>query len=183
MLSALFLRKPVRAREMVALALTYGGIGLVMSGAMGGENRDFALGAALVFGSALAYAVYLVAGSDVVRRVGSLRFSAWATAIASILCVAQFLVLRPLSALDLPASVFGLAAIMAVVSTVLPVFMTAEALRRLGANQVALFGALGPVSAIGLANLGLEETLSWVQVVGAALVLGGVLLVTLKPRA
>jgi drug/metabolite transporter (DMT)-like permease len=46
-----------------------------------------------------------------------------------------------------------------------------------------MIGALGPVSAIILGYLGLDETLTLVQIAGAALVLGGVLLVTLKPSS
>jgi drug/metabolite transporter (DMT)-like permease len=182
-LSALFLGKRAGGRDLLALALTYGGVALVMAEAARGENRDFALGAGLVFCAAVTYAIYLVAGSDVVRRVGSLRFAAWATAVASVLCILQFLALRPLGTLaDLSPKVYALALVMAVVSTVLPVLMTAEALRRIGANQVALVGALGPVSAIGLGHVGLDETLTWLQVGGAVLVLAGVLLVTLKAQ-
>ena len=47
---------------------------------------------------------------------------------------------------------------MAVSRTVLPVFMTSEALRRIGANQVALVGALGPVTTIFFGWLGLDES-------------------------
>ncbi|HYE51510.1 MAG TPA: DMT family transporter [Azospirillaceae bacterium] len=180
-LSALFLRKPIGRREVASLVLTYGGVALVLSGSMGGGNTNLPLGAALIIGSAAAYAVYLVAGSRVIPRVGSMRFTAWATTVACVLCIAQFLVLRPLSALDLPWQVFALSAVMAVVSTVLPIFMTAEALKRIGANHVALVGALGPVSAIGLGHVGLDESLSLLQGLGSVLVLGGVLLVSLKP--
>jgi drug/metabolite transporter (DMT)-like permease len=69
---------------------------------------------------------------------------------------------------------------MALVSTVLPVFMTSEALRRIGANQVALYGALGPVTTIFFGWMGLDEIMTPVQLAGALLVLGGVLLVTFK---
>ena len=40
-----------------------------------------------------------------------------------------------------------------------PVFLTAEALRRVGANTVAIVGALGPVSTIALGWIGLEEAM------------------------
>ncbi|MGH6958881.1 MAG: EamA family transporter, partial [Dongiaceae bacterium] len=67
------------------------------------------------------------------------------------------------------------------ISTVGPVFMTAEALRRIGANDVAMIGALGPVSTIALGWIGLDERLTLVQIAGAALVLVGVVLVSLRP--
>ena len=75
---------------------------------------------------------------------------------------------------------YGLAIAMAVVSTVLPVFITSEALKRIGANQVALYGALGPATTIFFGWLGLDEIMTPVQLAGAALVLAGVVLVTLK---
>lgn len=146
--------------------------------AVGASNTDLPLGAALVFASAVGYAVYLVAGSQVVRRVGSLRFTAYAMTVASGFCIAQFLLLRPLSALDMPHQVYGLAIAMALVSTVLLVFITSEALRRIGANHVALVGALGPVTTIFFGWIGLDEHMTPIQLAGAALVLSGVLLVS-----
>jgi len=183
LLSAWFLKKPPTRRDLIALVITYAGVALVVSRVAGGDNANFILGALLVFGSAVAYAVYLVVGSHVVHRVGSMRFAAYATSVAGMLAILQFFALRPMSALDLPWQVYGLAVLIAVVSTVIPIFMTAEALRRIGANDVAMIGALGPVSAIFLGYLGLDETLTPVQMGGAALVLMGVLLVTLKPSS
>ncbi len=183
LLSALFLGKRVGSRELVALVVSYAGLGLVLSRAFGSANPNLLLGALLVFGSAVSYAVYLVTSGQVVQRIGSMRFTAYATSVASVLCIAQFLLLRPLSALDLPPQVYGLAAAMGVLCTVLPVFMTSEALRRIGANHVAIIGAAGPVTTIFLGWLGLEEHMTALQIVGAVLVLSGVMLVTIRPRA
>ena len=182
-LSAVFLKKPVKRRDVIALAVTYAGVALVASRYLGGENANFFLGAMLVFGSATAYAVYLVIGSHVVHSIGSMRFAAYATSVAGVMAILQFFALRPMSALDLPWQVYGLAVLIAVVSTVIPIFMTAEALKRIGANDVAMIGALGPVSAIFLGYVGLDETLTLVQVAGAVLVLAGVLLVSLQPSS
>jgi len=180
LLSMAFLHKRPTAREVVALAVTYAGVALVMANAAQDANRNLLLGAALCFASAAGYAVYLVAGSQVVQRVGSMRFTAYATSVASVFCILQFLLLRPLAALHMPPQVYGLAIAMAIVSTVLPVFITTEALRRIGANEVALFGALGPVTTLFFGWMGLDESMTPVQLVGAALVLAGVVLVTLK---
>lgn len=182
LLSALFLGKYVSRRDIVALVISYAGLALVLSQGFAGENRNLMLGALLVFGSALCYAVYLVSSSQVVARIGSMRFTAYATSVASLLCILQFLLLRPLSALELPPQVYGLAIAMAVGCTVLPVFATSEALRRIGANQVAIIGAVGPVTTIFLGWLGLEESMTVLQIIGAALVLAGVSLVTIKRK-
>jgi drug/metabolite transporter (DMT)-like permease len=180
-LSALFLRKRPAPRELVALAITYCGVALVLSNSIGGQNVNLPLGTGLVFASATAYAIYLVVGSQMVQRLGSVRFTAYSMTVATFFCIAQFLLLRPLGALDLPPQVYTLAIAMALFSTVLPVFMTSEALRRIGANHVALVGALGPVTTIFFGYAGLDEVMTLMQVLGAALVLAGVLLVTLKP--
>jgi drug/metabolite transporter (DMT)-like permease len=180
LLSMAFLHKHPTAREVVALGVTYSGVALVMANAAQGANKDLVLGAALCFASAAGYAVYLVAGSRVVQRVGSMRFTAYAMTVASGFCLLQFAIMRPLSALHLPPQVYGLAIAMALVATVLPVFITSEALRRIGASQVALFGALGPVTTLFFGWMGLDEVMTPVQLAGAALVLAGVVLVTLK---
>jgi drug/metabolite transporter (DMT)-like permease len=180
LLSMAFLNKRPTAREVVALGVTYSGVALVMANAAQGANKDLVLGAALCFASAAGYAVYLVAGSQVVRRVGSMRFTAYAMTVASGFCLLQFAIMRPLSALHMPPQVYGLAIAMALVATVLPVFITTEALKRIGANQVALFGALGPVTTVFFGWVGLDEVMTPVQLAGAALVLAGVVLVTLK---
>jgi drug/metabolite transporter (DMT)-like permease len=180
LLSFLFLKKAPTWRELVALMVSYAGIVLVVSNQIGGDNRLFALGAAFVFASALCYAGYLVAGSQVVKRVGSMRFTAYSTVVATVPAVLQFALLEPLAALDLPAAVWGYAIVLATVSTVLPLFLQAEALNRIGANHFALVGAIGPVSVAVTSALGLDEPFTWVQALGGALVIFGVLLVSLK---
>ena len=79
-----------------------------------------------------------------------------------------------------PQTVWIYAIVLATLSTVLPVFLQAEALRRIGANHFALIGAVGPVSVAITSALGLDEPFTWVQAVGGALVIFGVLLVSLK---
>lgn len=180
-LSWFALGKPAGRREVAALAITYVGLALVLARAAAGQHENLPLGAALVFGSAAAYAIYLVAGTEVIRRVGSVRFTALALSWASLAVILQFVLLRPLAALALPWQVYALAFAMAVGCTVAPTFMTAEALKRVGANETAIVGALGPVSTIALGWLGLDERMTGVQIVGALLVLAGVLMVSVRP--
>jgi drug/metabolite transporter (DMT)-like permease len=183
LLSAIFFKKPIGGRAVLALVLTYAGVALVMSNLIGAPSADLPLGGALVFASAIAFAIYLVGSGELVLRVGSMRFTGYAMTVAAFCCAAQFLLLRPWSALDLPPVVYGLAATMAIVCTVIPTFLMNEALRRIGANQVALLGALGPVATIVLGYLGLDELMSGLQIAGGLLVLVGVLLVTIRPVA
>ncbi|WP_244592254.1 DMT family transporter [Azospirillum palustre] len=183
LLSAMFLGKRIGLREVVALVVSYAGVALVVWSEIGTGHPDFATGAALVFMGAFLYSIYLVGSSRVVQRIGSMRFTAYAMTAACLCCILQFLVLRPLSALDLPLPVYGLSAVMAVVCTVLPVLMTAEALRRVGPNLVALSGAIGPVSAAVFGYLVLAEPMGWLQLAGAALTVAGVMIISLWKTA
>jgi len=180
LLSFLFLHKKPTWREIAALGLSYAGIALVLSNQLSEESRLFALGAALVFASALCYAAYLVAGSQVVKRVGSMRFTAYSTVVATVPAVIQFFAIESAEALALPFAVWAYAIVLATVCTVLPLFLQAEALNRIGANHFALIGAVGPVSVAITSALGLDEPFTAVQALGGALVIFGVLLVSLK---
>jgi len=181
-LSFFFFKKRPTRREMASLVMSYAGIALVVSDQIGTshEGKLFLFGVLLVFASALCYAGYLVAGSQVVRRIGSMRFTAYSMAVATLPALAQFFLLEPLSALALPASVWLYAIILATVSTVLPLFLQAEALRRIGATEFALVGAVSPVSVAVMSAAGLGEPFGFPQIAGAVLVIGGVLLVSLK---
>ena len=182
LLSFLFLGKRPGVRELAALAITYAGIAMVVSNQFGAaaEGGLFLLGVALVFGSALYYAVYLVAGSQLVHRVGSMRFTAYTMIVSTLPAVLQFFLLEPVAALQLPPGVWWYAGLMATLSTVLPVFLQAEALKRIGANQFALVGAVGPVSVAIVSALGLGESFTGIQAAGGLLAICGVLLVSLK---
>ncbi len=181
LLSFLFLHRRPSSRELSALVVTYCGVALVLSSqAAGVRGKLFLLGAALVFASALFYAIYLVAGSQLIRRVGSMRFTAYSMAIATVPSVLQFFLLEPVSALDLPPMVWVYSITLATVSTVLPLFLQAEALRRIAPSEFALIGALGPVSVAITSAVGLDEPFTWTQAMGGLLVIAGVLLVSLK---
>jgi drug/metabolite transporter (DMT)-like permease len=185
LLSLAFLKKRPARRELAALAISYAGIALVVSGQVGasGQDRLFLFGVLMCLSSALCYAIYLVAGSELTRRIGSMRFTAYTMIVATLPAAVQFAALEPVSALDLPAMIWWYLMFMVVFATVVPSFMVAEALKRIGANQFALIGAVGPVVTVYAGAVGLEEPVGAIQIAGGALVISGVLLVSLKPKA
>jgi len=185
LLSALMLRQPITRRAVAALVLSYAGIAFVFwhDIRFAGDAGATLQGGALVFASAILYALYLVQAGGVIARLGSARFIAWAMLASTLFVVAQFLLTRPLAALAVPRSIHAISLAMAVFSTVLPTWLIAESIRRMGANAASLVGSLGPVFTIGLGAMILGEAVHAIQLAGAALVLGGVMLVTLKPRS
>jgi len=184
-LSAVMRGRRITRRQVLALLISYGGIAFVFASDLrvAGDRSATLAGGALVFGSALAYALYLIDAGAVIARLGSLRFIAWAMLVSSVFVLAHFAVTRDIGLLRVPASIYALTLAMAIFSTVLPTWLIAEAIHRIGASTSSLIGSLGPVFTIGLGALLLGEAVQGIQLLGAALVLIGVLLVTLRPAA
>lgn len=174
LLSVLWLRTRVSPRQVAAIALSYVGVLVVFGQELRFEGSNVALGAALVFGSALSYAVYLVASGEVVKRVGALRLTGAASSIACVFAIAQLFVLRPASAAIVPEAVVWLSLLNAVFTTFAPVLMVMMAIERIGAPLAAQCGMVGPMSTIVLGVWLLGEPFTGWVIVGTLLVLAGV---------
>jgi drug/metabolite transporter (DMT)-like permease len=152
----LLFKTRVSRRQWLALGVSYIGV-LLVFGHDVQAGPTVALGAALVFGSAVSYALYLVFSGELVHRLGALRITGLSTSIASVLCIAQFFVLKPASAMAVPPEVLWLSALNATLCTFVPVLMTMIALERIGAGITAQVGMIGPMSTILLSVLVLGE--------------------------
>ncbi len=175
LLSLLLLGRCITLPEIMAVAVSYTGIALSLQqeGVLHGTQLLF--GALLVFGSALAYALYLIGSGELIARLGSRLFMAVSMVVSCLAMVVQFVLTRDFATLAQPLPVYGYGLLIAVFSTVLPAFMLAAAIQRIGAAHVSIIGGIGPVATIALAAVFLDEALSAMQVFGAALVITGVL--------
>ena len=161
--------------QRLSLLLCYAGVVLAMLHDLQHQPGQVWIGGALVLGSAIAYAVYLLRAAPLLQQLGSARVAAGATSIASVLALLQFFALRPPATLfSQPWPVHALSVAMAVFSTVLPIWLVSEAIRRLGAGSTAIIGSLGPVLTMLLAWAFLSEPLGALQILGALLVIIGV---------
>lgn len=178
-LSAVFLGKRIARAMLPPMLLCYLGIGLAVSHDLdlSHAGSNVALGCLLVFGSTLSYAVYLMLSGEEVKTLGATRVAAFATSVACVLSLLQFAVMRPLTSLAQPWQVHALALAMALLSTVLPIWLIAVAMRRIGAGATSMIGTLGPVLTLLFGWVFLGESLGAIQLLGAALVIAGVLLI------
>jgi drug/metabolite transporter (DMT)-like permease len=183
MIAAVLFKRRVTRRDVVAVVLSYLGIGLVFGREVLTQPGNVALGAFWVLLSALFYAVYLVGSGRVVGRVGSMRFACYAGLVSSVALVSHYLITTPDRSVILsqPEPVYWLSLLMATVSTVLPIVLTAEGIRRVGASHASIVASVGPVATIFLGFVFLGEEITAIQLAGAALVLAGVLAISL-PR-
>lgn len=179
-ITMLFYKRRAGRTELLALFVSYAGITLVFLHDMHVLQHDALLGSILVFASALAYAIYLVGAGQIIGKIGATRFTAYVMTVACAACLLQFAVTHTLADLKLPSRVYDLSVAMAIFSTVLPAFLLAEAMKRIGSSYTAMVGSIGPVSTIYLAYIFLGEQMSLIQICGSVLVLIGVLMISLK---
>ncbi len=160
--------------QILGMAISYCGVVLVFGHEIHLLGRDAAWGALLVLLSAISYALYLVYSGEMVRRLGSLRLVGLATSVACLCCIAQFVLLRPLSAAVVAPEVIWLSVLNATLCTAVPVLMVMMAIERIGAGLAAQTGMVGPMSTIlmGVLILG-EPFTAWVAA-GTALVIAGI---------
>lgn len=181
-LGVLIHRTPVRRPVVLALALCYGGIASVFLSDVGLLRRDALTGSLFVLGSAGAYAIYLVFGGSLMLRIGSMRFTALSMLVSTLCVLIHLAAVHPYTLLNLGLEVHLYSLLMAVVATVLPSLLLAAGIRRVGPGPAAVIGSAGPVSTILLASWFLDEPFTAAQALGTALVLSGVLLVSLSKK-
>jgi len=167
----------------VAMAVSYAGVLLVFGHEVRFDGSATLVGGALVFGSAVSYAIYLVYSGEMVKRLGSLRLVGLATTVACLLCIGQFVVLRPFSAALVAPEVVWLSVLNAVACTAAPVLMVMMAIERIGSGLAAQTGMIGPMSTIAMGVWLLDETFNAWIIAGTVLVVAGVLVVTRQKAA
>jgi drug/metabolite transporter (DMT)-like permease len=173
-LGVLMFHRKASRQQIVALGVSYAGVLCVFGREVSLQGANVPLGATLVFGSAVSYAVYLAYSGEEVKRLGALRLTGLATTVACFICIAQFFILRPLSAMAVAPQVLWLSVLNATACTFAPVLMVMMAIERIGASLTAQTGSIGPLSTIVLAALLLGEPFTpWVAA-GTVLVLAGI---------
>lgn len=179
LIGVFFQGKAFSKREGIAVVLCYCGIGFAFMHDLGlGEARDVWIGGALVFGSSISYALYLSGSVSMISRLGAMRFSALATLVSSAVTLLHFSASHPFSAFIQPLPVYGWGLAMALFATIIPVFAQAAAIRRIGAGRASLLSMIGPLLTIGFGWWLLGESISLAQMIGAGLVLIGILIVS-----
>lgn len=181
LIGVFFMGKTLTRREMASLLLSYVGIGFAFAHDLevGGDMRAVLIGGTFVFASSLCYACYLAGSAPLIHRLGATRFTALAMLVSVAATQLHFALSQPLAAwLQQPLPIYVYGAAMALFSTVLPVFMQSAAVRRIGSAKAVLIGTLGPMLTILFGWWLLAEPISAAQMVGVALVLAGVLVVS-----
>jgi drug/metabolite transporter (DMT)-like permease len=175
LLAWLLYRKRFARLQLAGMALSYCGVVLVFGHEIELAGPQTAIGAALVFGSAVSYAVYLVYSGQLVKRLGSLRLVGLATTVACLCCLLQYALLRPLGAvLAIAPQVVWLSVLNATLCTAVPVLLVMMAIERIGPALSAHSGMVGPLATIMMGVLILGEPFTAWIAAGTVLVIAGI---------
>ena len=157
---------------------SYSGVLLVFGFEVLSAGPDVLTGSMLVFLSALLYACYLVFSEHMLKKMDSLRLVGWASTVACICCIAQFLLLRPLEMMHVDDAVLGYSVMNALFCTVAPILFVMFAIERLGPSLTSQIGMIGPMSTVMMGYWFLNEPIQAVIGLGTLLVMGGVFMVS-----
>jgi len=160
--------------EVISLACSYFGIALIFFNGLTLDAPNLVFGSLLVFGAAISFSVYSVKSVDSIHALGTMRFTAYTMLLGALMTLIHFAASHGISLPPFSNRAYLLAAVLALTGTVIPSFMMAEGIRRIGADRTAMLGSLGPLATVFLAMEVLSEPVSTVQLVGSAVIILGV---------
>lgn len=179
-ISAVYFKQKIKPTQMLAIGITYIGLVIAFVGEVDsrlGQTNDFYFGSLLVFCCAITYATYIVGSGRLIPVVGAAKFNSYAMAFASIAVLLHFFITSNVSLLNLSTGAYVYGFLMAIFATVLPSYMVAEGIRRIGSGNTAIVGSVGPVSTLVLAYFLLRESFSIEQIIGTIMILIGVYII------
>ena len=176
--AVLFRRERASRRRAAALVVALVGVALVLAGGVGGAIDPVGVGLAL--GAAIAYAAYVLV-SD--RLLGTTEPLVLATMLCAGAAVAFALGGAASGSLEAPnVSTLAVIGAIALVATVLPIAAFLGGVHRIGPSRATILGTVEPPVTIALSALVFGERLGPVQLLGAALVLSGIVILQLRRR-
>ncbi|WP_272477403.1 DMT family transporter [Baekduia alba] len=168
-------REVFSGRTALALALSCGGLVLVLAGAAAGALDG--LGTALGLTAAVVYSAYILVSEGVAQRVGPLALSTLVCTGAAFTLTVVGVVGGGLRLGAVSAEGLGWIAAITMVSTVGAVGLFFAGLSRVGPSTASILSTFEPVVTVSLAFAVFGESFSAEQLAGGALVLAAVVVV------
>jgi len=174
-ITMLITRQPPSARVLLALLLTTLGV-LLVTGALNVRlSASQWSGMAWILFCSLSIAIYTLISGELTHRLGSGLFTLAAMTAAALGMAVHYQIFAGWQKVDLSVPAWWTLAALVAFSTVLPLFLMAEGVRRVGASKASLISTLGPPATAIMAQELTREILTPAQWLGIALVLIGVM--------
>lgn len=181
LLTAVLYKKRIDIRTWQALVVTYLGFMIVFFDGGLVHQQNLMLGTVYVLLSALAYAFYLTAGGELIPKFGPARFTSYCLIVSTLAVCLHHLMFAERSIFSYRSEFYLYGLLLGLVSTVLPTFLVAEGIQRIGSSKMAIISTIGPVSTIALGCIFLDEQVGQMQLIAGAIIIIGVMLVSIKP--
>lgn len=181
LMSSVFFKERIKPVQWLALVITY--VGLLIAfisevDVQSTQSKDFLLGSFFIFICAFTYAGYIVGSGRLIPMVGATKFNSYAMSFAAIGVMIHFMITTETSLWEFSTPVYLYGLLMAVLSTVIPSYLVVQGIKRIGSENAAIVGSIGPVSTLLMAYVLLDESISALQLLGTIFILIGVLLVS-----
>ncbi len=166
-------------KEIIALAITYVGIGVAFRSEAQSSGPRAHIGALYIVGAAITYAVYLVATEKLSEKYSPLVFTSFAILVSAVVILLHAWVTGE-KLLGYPAPVYWYALFMAIFCTVVPSLFVAQGIQYIGSNRASILSMIGPIMTIYMAYAFLGEEITWIQSIGTLCVIAGVTLLSVR---
>ena len=172
--------KPPSPRVLLALMLTTLGV-ILVTGALQTElSAPEWSGMAWILFCSLSIAIYFLISGELTQRLGSGLFTLIAMTAAALGMAIHYQFAEGWENINLTEAAWWTLIALVVFSTVLPLFLMAEGVRRVGAAKAALISTIGPPATALMAYELTGEILSISQFAGIGLVVIGVLALEIR---
>ncbi len=179
-LSFLFFKQHITRNMLLATLLTYAGIAVMyyQESLLIGDHT--AKGMLLIGLSAFSFAFYMVFSKAYIQQLGSRLFTSVAMLGASLFIFIHFAINQPFESLILSSQMYLMIAIIAIPCTLIPSFLIAEAIARIGPANTSIANGSGPMITLIAAISILGEPFSLIYLLGMGLIIFGVYLLSKK---
>lgn len=184
LINAFLLKEKIKGKVIWALVLSYVGIAIAYIGELQVDfnNPNFYWGSLLIFLCSVTFAIYIAGSGYIIPRIGASKFTSYALLCSTAGVFFHYLLRGDYNSLQKSGGLWIYGIMLAVIATVIPTFLLSYATKKIGASNVAIISSIGPVSTILQAHYILGESIFFEQIIGTAMILAGILLLSLKSK-
>ena len=175
LITTLISRRAPPPRIVFALIVTSLGVLLVTDALNDPLKKEEWSGMGWTVFCSFTIAIYFLISEKLTKRLGTGLFTFIAMSAAALCFAGHYQVLHGWPEVSLARESWIILGGLVTVSTVLPLFLMAEGVRRVGAARAALISTIGPPATAIMAYHIIDETLSLTQILGVGMVIIGVL--------
>lgn len=169
LLSAIFFKEKITKRKIIALVMTFIGLGFVTGAFTGGEKLSI-LPLALGLGSGLGYALYSIFGKFLVNKYNSLTITFYTFVVATVGVVPTSGIIGHIGMILSPKGIFASIGL-GFFSTALAFLLYTKGLQGIEAGKASILATVEPFVAAIVGAIFFQETFNVPKVVGMIFIL------------